>query len=140
MVPFVGNNFDSLAFSPATVVYAAEIIKFCREFSAGFSLESGEIGLDEILSMGPGASYLTSQMTMEKFKEYMHSSRVWPTLSLEKWQEMDCPEAGDILRKHTDKLLGEILPSEDHERILAVGEEFIIKSLRKSNKSVPRKQ
>jgi trimethylamine--corrinoid protein Co-methyltransferase len=125
LAPFVGSNFDSLAFSPATVVYAAEIIKFCREFSAGFSLEPGEIGLDEIVSMGPGASYLTSQMTLKKFKEYMHSSRVWPTLSLEKWQAMDCPRAGRTLRVYTEKLLGEILPPADHQQLLFEGEKFI---------------
>jgi trimethylamine--corrinoid protein Co-methyltransferase len=125
LAPFVGSNFDSLAFSPATVVFAAEIINFGREFSAGFSLESGEIGLDEILSMGPGASYLTSQMTMEKFKEYMHDSPVWPTLSLEKWQEMDCPRAGRTLREYTEKLLSEITPPEDHEHLLSSGHDFI---------------
>ncbi|CAB1055317.1 hypothetical protein D1BOALGB6SA_50 [Olavius sp. associated proteobacterium Delta 1] len=137
LVPFVGNNFDSLAFSPATVVYAAEIIQFSREFSQGFSLDPEELGLDEILSMEPGASYLTSQLTLQKFKAYMQSSRVWPMLSLEKWQEKGCPRAGDILRKHTDKLLREILPPQGYEQLLSGGEEFIkkvCKTMRKTGK------
>ena len=125
LAPFVGSNFDSLAFSPATVVYAAEIIKYCREFSEGFSLEPEEVGLDEIISMGPGASYLTSQLTMKKFKEYMYSSQVWPIHSLEKWKDNGCPKAGDTLREYTDKLLGEISPPDDHEQLLSDGEEFI---------------
>ena len=125
LAPFVGSNFDSLAFSPATVVYAAEIIKFCREFSGGFSLEGGEIGLDEIVASGPGASYLTSQMTLKKFREYTHSSRVWPTLSLEKWQDMDCPRADETLRSYTDRLLDDIEPPEDYKRLLSDGEDYI---------------
>ena len=125
LAPFVGSNFDSLAFSPATVVYAAEIIKFCRDFSAGFSLDPGEIGLDEILSMGTGANYMESESTLKKFRAYLQTSRVWPKLSLDKWQEIGCPKAGDILKKHTDKLLDEILPPQDHEQILSDGEKFI---------------
>ena len=125
LAPFVGNNFDSLAFSPASVVYAAEIIQFARAFGAGFSLQPEAIGLDEIMAMGPGAGYLTSQSTLKNFKAYMQSSRVWPMLSLEKWQEKGCPKAGEVLRRHTDTLLHEIAPPDDHPQILASGEEFI---------------
>jgi trimethylamine--corrinoid protein Co-methyltransferase len=125
MVPFVGSNFDSLAFSPAAVVYAAEIIQYVREFSQGFSMEPEEIGLDEIVSLGPGASYLTSQSTLQKFKGYLRTSRVWPALSLEKWQEKGCPRAGNLLREYTAQLLGDIKPPEDQEQLLSGGEKFI---------------
>ena len=133
LAPFVGSNFDSLVFSPATVVYAAEIIRFIREFSEGFSLDSAEIGLDEILSMGPGANYLTSQLTMKRFKEYMRSSRVWPMLSLERWEEKGCPRADEELRKYTHKLLGELNPPEDHDQLLDRGEKFV-KNICQANK------
>ncbi len=125
LVPFVGNNFDSLAFSPTTVVYAAEIIRFAREYGQGFSLEPDEIGLKEIMTLGPGANYLTSQLTMKKFKASLRASPVWPMLSLEKWEEKGRPKAGEVLRRHTHDLLNEITPPPDHDEILAVGEEFI---------------
>ncbi len=125
LVPFVGNNFASLAFSPATVVYAAEIIRFAREFSNGFSLESKAIGLDEILSLGPGADYLTSQSTLENFRSYMQSSRVWPMLSLEKWEENGRPRADEELRKYTHILLEKLTPPKDHDRLLDSGEKFL---------------
>ena len=125
LAPFVGSNFDSLAFSPVSVVYAAEIIKFCREFSAGFSLEPEEIGLDEIISQGPGANYMESELTLKMFRAYMQTSKVWPMLSLEKWKEMDCPRAGKTLREYTDKLMGQIGPPEDHKMLLSDGEKFI---------------
>lgn len=129
LVPFVGSNFDSMVFSPAAVVYAAEIIRYAREISEGFSLEPEDIGLDEICSMGPGASYLTSEMTLKRFKDYQHASRVWPTLSLESWHEKGCPGAGEELRKYTNKLLAELIPPEDHDRLLSGGEKFLKKEI-----------
>jgi trimethylamine--corrinoid protein Co-methyltransferase len=131
LVPFVGNNFDSMAFSPATAVYAAEVIRFAREFSAGFSLDADEVGLEEIISLGPGANYLTSVLTMQKFRDQSPLSGIWPTLSLEKWEARDRPKAGRVLREHTHNLLNEITPPADHDRILAAGEEFIAKRIMK---------
>jgi trimethylamine--corrinoid protein Co-methyltransferase len=132
LVPFVGNNFGSLAFSPATTVYAAEIIRFAREFGQGFSLEAEGDGLEEIIRLGPGANYLTSDLTFKKFRDQSPLSRIWPTLSLEKWETENRPKAGQVLREYTYNLLNEAAPPVDHERILAGGEEFISKKLRNS--------
>jgi trimethylamine--corrinoid protein Co-methyltransferase len=131
LVPFVGSNFDSLAFSPATAVYAAEIIRFAREFREGFSLEAEEAGLEEVISLGPGANYLTSDLTMKKFRDQSPLSRIWPTFSLEKWEDQDRPKADQVLREYTHNLLNKIKPPADHDRILAAGEEFINKRLKK---------
>jgi trimethylamine--corrinoid protein Co-methyltransferase len=127
LVPFVGSNFDSLAFSPATAVYAAEIIRFAREFREGFSLEAEEAGLEEVISRGPGANYLTSDLTMKKFRDQSPLSRIWPTFSLEKWEDQDRPKADQVLREYTHNLLSKIKPPADHDRSLAAGEEFINK-------------
>ena len=53
-----------MSFSPATAVYAAEVIRFAREFNARFALGADEAGLAEILDLGPGANYLASELTM----------------------------------------------------------------------------
>jgi trimethylamine--corrinoid protein Co-methyltransferase len=127
MVPFVGNNFDSQVFSPATVVYAAEIIRFACEFSDGFSLDVDETGVDEIISLGPGGNFLASNLTMKKFRGQSSLSQIWPTLNLEKWESQDRPRAGQILREFTHNLLNEINPPPDHDRILADGESFMYK-------------
>lgn len=125
LVPFVGNNFDSLAFSPATVVYAAEIIRMARQFKKGFSLDPDEVGLEEIISLGPGTSYLTSNLTMKKFKEPLSKSEIWPFIPLDKWQEQGSPRAGKELREHTQTLL-ETLPLPDsHDRILEEGNRYL---------------
>ncbi|MCK5836028.1 MAG: trimethylamine methyltransferase family protein [Desulfobacula sp.] len=125
LVPFVGNNFDSLAFSPATVVYAAEIIRLARDFSRGFSLDTKEVGLEEIIGLGPGASYLTSNLTMEKFKDPLTKSDIWPYTSLDKWKDAGCPKIGKELRQYTHDLLEKLTSPDDHDQILEAGEEYM---------------
>lgn len=125
LVPFVGNNFDSMAFSPATVVYAAEIIRMSREFTRGFSLDDQQADIDEIIRLGPGASFLTSGLTMKKFKEPLSKSRIWPFITLDTWKSKGFPRAGDHLRQYTRDLMETLTCPEDHDDILGRGVDFI---------------
>jgi len=47
--PFVGGNFDSLVFSPTTVVLSNQIIGEARKFASGFSLNDEAVNLQEII-------------------------------------------------------------------------------------------
>ncbi len=125
LIPFVGSNFDSKVFSSATVVYAAEVIRYIRELGKGFSLPVERIDLDEIGKIGPGGNYLTSPETLKNFRAFQHASQIWPTLSLNSWQEKGRPGAGEELRKYTDNLLQKLTPPEDHDKLLRHGEKFI---------------
>ncbi len=125
LVPFVGNNFDSLAFSPSTVVYSAEIIRMARDFTTGFSIDPSEVGLDEIISLGPGGSYLTAGLTMRKFREPLTKSDIWPFMALEKWQESGAPKTGKELREYTRELLDRLPVSEYHDQIISAGEAYL---------------
>ncbi len=125
LIPFVGSNFDSKVFSPAAVVYAAEVIRYIRALGKGFSLPVERIDLNEIGKVGPGGNYLTSPETLKNFKAYLPTSQIWPTLSLESWEEKGRPEAGEELRKYTDNLLQKLTPPEDHDKLLRHGEKFI---------------
>ena len=56
LAPFVGGNFDSLAFSPAAVVMADDIIRQSRLFAQGFLLDDAHVA--QISKMwGPGAIF-----------------------------------------------------------------------------------
>ena len=125
LVPFVGSNFDSKAFSPATVVYAADIIRYIRAFGEGLALGAEDINLNEICEVGPGGNYLTSPETLKEFRTYQHTDRIWPTLSLESWEEKGCLKAGEELRKYTNNLVDELIPPEDNERLLFEGERIL---------------
>lgn len=128
LAPFVGGNFDSLAFSPAAAVYADHVIRQARRFAAGFALDAETIGLAEIAGAGPGGDFLTADLTLRHFRKMAFQSPVFPRLSLEAWQERGSPRAEDVLRKHTLELMAAHPAPPDQPDLLARGEAFIRRS------------
>jgi len=129
LVPFVGDNLGSKVFSPAVLVYANEVIEQARLFAAGFALDEGSIAVADILEVGPGGSYLTTDLTLRLFRRAAFQSSIFPNLTLEKWQERGSPEAGKLLRQHTLRLLDGLTPPADHGELMARGEAFIATSV-----------
>jgi trimethylamine--corrinoid protein Co-methyltransferase len=125
LVPFVGDNLGSKAFSPAVIVYANEIIEQARLFAEGVVLDDEALALDEIVQMGPGGSFLTSDLTLRFFRQAYYSSRIFPNLTLEQWQAWGSPQAADLVRRHTRQLLDGLRAPEDHVDLLARGQSFI---------------
>jgi trimethylamine--corrinoid protein Co-methyltransferase len=126
LAPFVGGNFDSLAFSPTTVVYSDEVIRQARLLSQEFALDDASVGLDAIDFVGPGGNFLASELTLALYLE-MHEqhSHIWPGYSLDKWQAEQSPKAIDLLREHTQDILANLTPPEDHDEIMGRGEAYI---------------
>ena len=125
VAPFVGDNLGSKAFSPTVVVYADEVIDQARIFARGFPMDDASVGLDEIIDLGPGGSFLTSGLTLRHFRDAYHQSRVFPKLTLEEWQAQGRPRAEALLREQTLVLLQVLGAPEDHDALLAEGEAFI---------------
>lgn len=124
LAPFVGGTFDSLAFSPAVVVYADQVIGQARRFSGGFSLEAEEVAVDQIDTIGPAGNFLMAPQTLARFRQAT-STDLWPSQTLEQWQAEAGPSADGHLRQHTIDLLAELSPPADHEDLMARGEAFI---------------
>ena len=129
LVPFVGDNLGSKAFSPAVVVYANEVIAQAQLFAQGFALDQGTVALEEIIGVGPGGSFLTTDLTLKLFRRAAFQSEIFPNLTLEKWQERGAPEAGEILRQRTRSLVDSLEPPEDHDDLLTRGEAFIAEAV-----------
>ena len=125
LAPFVGDNLDSKAFSPAVIVHANEVIVQARRMAGGFPLDDDALALDEIAEIGPGGSFLISTLTLERFREAYFSSDIWPNLTMEEWLDRGSPRADDELRRYTRQLMAEAAPPEDHDALMARGETFI---------------
>ncbi len=125
LAPFVGDVLGSKAFSPTVAVYASEVIEQARLFAEGFALDEDSAALDDILSVGPGGSFLTTDLTLKHFRHAAYQSAVFPNLTMEKWQEKGMPEAGRLLRNYTRHLLDDLKPPDDHAELMARGEAFI---------------
>jgi trimethylamine--corrinoid protein Co-methyltransferase len=130
LAPFVGGNFDSLAFSPTLVVYADQIIRQARLFSKGFTLDDDSVGLDDVSATGSGGNYLLSDLTCKLYRKIDYSNDIWPGLTLENWQAKGSPRADALLRTHTGQLLESMAAPEDHGHIMETGEAFIAKHVK----------
>jgi trimethylamine--corrinoid protein Co-methyltransferase len=125
LAPFVGGNLDSMAFSPAAVVYADEVIGQARQFSRGFELSGDTVALDQIGKIGPAGNYLASGQTLELFRDLSIGNPLWPVMSLDSWLEARCPSAEARLREHTVTLLRNTPGPGDRERLRAEAKKFI---------------
>jgi len=125
LVPFVGDNLGSTAFSPVLAVYADLVLAQARRLARGFALDEASDDLAEIGRAGPGGSFLQSATTRRLFRDAYERSAVWPNYSVETWQELGCPRAMDALRAHTLELMATAQAPDDHEDLLARGEAFI---------------
>jgi trimethylamine---corrinoid protein Co-methyltransferase len=125
LAPFVGGNLNSKVFSPAMTVYADEVIGMARHFAGGFQLDDEALGIDEIPAAGPGGSFLASPLTLKNFRRAYYQGRLFPRLSLDKWQEQSRPGADQFIRLKAQELLTSHPSPADNESILASGEEWI---------------
>ncbi len=125
LVPFVGDNLGSKAFSPVLAVYANDVIAQARRLARGLAFDDLTADVEEIERAGPAGSYLTSEMTLQLFRDAYYQSEVFPNLTLEAWQEQGCPRALDVLRRHTVQLLERASAPADHAELMAHGAEFI---------------
>lgn len=125
LAPFVGSNLDSMAFSPASVVYADEVIRQARLFGAGFDLSENAVAMDQISAIGPAGNFLESEQTFKLFRDLSFQSPLWPVMSLESWQNAQCPRAETLLREHTMALLKDGSGPDDVDRLRAEGARFI---------------
>lgn len=125
MAPFVGSTLDSKAFSPASVVYANDVILQARWLAEGFVLNNETVGLEELLALKPGDNFLNTRLTRMNYKTAYYESRIFPSLSLEKWLKMNEPGSEKYLVEKTMQLIAEAEPPIDHDGLLQQGEEFI---------------
>ena len=124
--PFVGGNFDSMAFSPTTVVLSNQIIGEARKFAQGFTLNDESVSLNEIAHVGHGRDYFTSEQTLASLHDLSNADDIWSSLSLDAWKEQQMPTAEKELIQYTQDLYSKaILASEESIDIIKKGEEYI---------------
>jgi trimethylamine--corrinoid protein Co-methyltransferase len=125
LVPFVGDTLGSTTASPATVVYADEVIAQARRLARGFDLDAATIALDDIAEVGPAGNFLMAPSTLENFRTAYFESAIFPNLTVEDWVQQGNPRADERLRNHTKQLLDGLGAPEDHDDLIARGEAHI---------------
>ena len=133
LAPFVGDNLGSKVFSPSIAVYANEIIQQVRLFARGFAVDDATVALDEILLVGPGGNFLTSDLTLQRFRDGYYRSDMFPKLTLEEWVTRERPDAARQLRLYTQQLLSDASAPDDHADLIARGEAYISRDASQSS-------
>jgi trimethylamine--corrinoid protein Co-methyltransferase len=125
LAPFVGSSLNSKAFSPALTVYGDEVIGKARLFAEGFPVDATSLGAEEAIEqLRSEGHFLTAPSTLERYRSAYYPS-MFPRIGLEKWVELGRPRADALLRERTLDLLESSPPPDDHDEILARGEEFL---------------
>ncbi len=128
IAPFVGGNFDSTAFSPATVVLSDYIIAEARKFSSGFVLNDFTTNLNEIKTIGHGGNYLTSEQTLASLYENVPKNNFWQSMNHDIWTEMGSPKTEQYLIDHSKELYKRAeKESQQLSDKIKKGEEFVKK-------------
>lgn len=125
LAPFVGGSFGSKVFSPTMVVYSNEMIEQSRQFVKGFTINEETLALEAMIQFSAGGNFVSSRQTMRLFRDAYHTSTIFPRISLEKWQEMEQPDAMKFLRQRTLDLLSLSNYPDDQLEVLKKGEYLI---------------
>jgi trimethylamine--corrinoid protein Co-methyltransferase len=120
LVHDVGYLEAGLTTSPEMIVLTAEMIDMLRTFMAGVSLDAESLALDVIHSVGPGGEFISTEHTMEHFRDFWE-----PTLfnrqRVEDWVEAGSKGLGERLQEKTVTILDEhepeALPEDVREEI-----------------------
>jgi len=128
--PFVGGNFDSMAFSPTTVVLSDQIIGEARKFAKGFDLNDKTVNLSEISNVSHGGNYFTSPQTLDYLAELGNTDALWTSLSLDAWREQGKPTAEEELIDITKERFSRAKEASSAQlELIKKGEDFIASSL-----------
>ena len=133
--PFVGGNLESLAFSPSTVVLSNHIIGEAKKFARGFSLDDESVNLDDIVRVGHGGDYFTSEQTLASLEELGTVKALWPSLSLGDWKARGMPSADMELTETTMNLYAKAREAVTERKELIKKGEHLIKNLIPSGNS-----
>ena len=125
LAAFVGSTLGYMVFSPAAAVYANEVIKQARIIAEGFSYDDSIDALQEIAEAGPGGNFLSSDLTLKRFRQAYYISDIFPQLTFDDWQEKGCQQADDVLRHYTKALMDNLSTPADHGDLMERGEAFI---------------
>jgi trimethylamine--corrinoid protein Co-methyltransferase len=124
--PFVGGNFDSVAFSPSTVVLSNQIIGEAREFARGFELSQKTVNIQEIKGVGAGGDFFTTDQTLSSLSTWGQKEALWSPKGLEEWKAEKMPTAEKDLIEATYALYDKAKnASEELRDELRKGEEYI---------------
>jgi trimethylamine---corrinoid protein Co-methyltransferase len=104
LVHDIGYIEAGLTVSPEMIVFCADTIGRLRHFTAGFDLSPDAFCLDLIHAAGAGGSFLTSDHTLQHFREFWQPA-LYSRLRRDDWLKRGGKDLGQRLRDRTVALM-----------------------------------
>ncbi len=118
LVHDIGYVEAGLTESPEMIVLCADIIGRLRHFTGGITLNRDAFALDLIHEIGPGGSYLTTEHTLNHFRDFWQPT-LYSRLRLNDWAKRGSKRLGDRLREKTLALMARARTPELPANVLA---------------------
>jgi len=109
LVHDVGYLEAGLTTSPEMIVFTAEMIEMLRAFMDGVTLDAESLALDVIHSVGPGGEFISTDHTMDHFRDFWEPS-LFNRQRVNDWVEAGSKRLGERLRERTVAILDEHEP------------------------------
>jgi len=109
LVHDVGYLEAGLTTSPEMIVFTAEMVQMLRQFMAGVRLDAESLALDVIHSVGPGGEFISTDHTMNHFRDYWEPT-LFSRKRIEDWMDAGSKRLGQQLRERTVAILDEHEP------------------------------
>ncbi len=108
LVHDIGYLGQGLIGHPGGLVMCSEIISYVKRLMHGFELDDSHIGLDVIQQVGPGGEFLSTEQTMNFFRQEhwvphlcnRDNPASWARKGKKDWGQMATEKAREILKTH----------------------------------------
>jgi trimethylamine---corrinoid protein Co-methyltransferase len=104
LVHDIGYIEAGMTESPEMIVLCADIIGRLRHFTAGMKLDREAFALDLIHEVGPGGSYLTTEHTLQHFRDFWQPA-LYSRQRMNDWVKRGSKRLEDRLREKTVALM-----------------------------------
>jgi trimethylamine--corrinoid protein Co-methyltransferase len=118
LVHDIGYIEAGMTESPEMIVLCADIIGRLRHFTGGMPLDKEAFALDLIHEIGPGGSYLSSEHTLQHFRDFWQPA-LHSRLRMNDWVKRGSKGLGDRLREKTIALMDRARTPELPAQVLA---------------------
>ncbi len=104
LVHDIGYIEAGMTESPEMIALCDDIIGRLRHFTTGMKLDREAFALDLIHEIGPGGSYLTSEHTLQHFRDFWQPT-LYSRLRMNDWKKRGNKRLADRLREKTIALM-----------------------------------
>ena len=93
------------------LILSDEAVRFTERFCRGVEVDDARLAVSDIAAVGPGGSFMDSDLTLSLFKRDIWAPKVFTRDYFDSWTQAGKPGIKDRLRQESERLLREHTPA-----------------------------